>query len=493
VAFNLGGDVDQLALCSATDLVAKLQRGEVSSVQLVELYLERIERLNPRVNAVVTLDAQGARDAARDADAKRARGESLGPLHGLPMTVKDTHETAGMRTTAGAPIWSNHVPTEDSVVVDRLRKAGAIIMGKTNVPFMAGDLQSYNDIFGQSNNPWNIERTTGGSSGGAAAAVAMGLTSFEVGSDIGGSIRHPAHWCGVFGHKPSYGIVPQRGHIPPAPGTRGAPDLNVIGPLARDPRDLTLMLDVIAGPDDAEGVAWKLELPPPRHTKLTDFRVAAWIDDSDSPVDAPVRERLQAAVDALRAHGVSVDDKARPDFSLASAATLFLDLLIPIMSAGYPKAVVQGLEAMVAGAAADDTSPLTTMARQVVLKHRNWLARHERRERQRASWAKLFETYDVVLCPVNAKTAIAHDHSEPMFARSVEVNGVRTRYMTLMDWVGLTTLAFLPVTVLPVGRATDGLPVGMQVVAPYLHDRTSIEFVRLAAPILGGYEVPPGC
>lgn len=485
--------MDSLALCSATDLLVKLRSGEVSSVQLVDLYLERIERLNPRVNAVVTLDAEGARTAAREADAKRARGEEVGPLHGLPMTVKDTHETAGMRTTAGATIWSNHIPTEDSVVVGRLRRAGAIIMGKTNVPLMAGDLQSYNDIFGQTNNPWNVERTTGGSSGGAAAAVAMGLTSFEVGSDIGGSIRHPAHWCGVFGHKPSYGIVPQRGHIPPAPGALGAPDLNVIGPLARDARDLTLMLNVIAGPDEPDAAAWKLDLPPSRHTKLTDFRVAAWIDDTDCPVDSLVRERMQAAVSALRSHGVTVDEKARPDFSLASAAQLFLDLLIPIMSTGYPKAVVQGLEAMVAGAAPDDTSDLTTMARQVVIKHRNWLGRHERRERQRAGWAKLFEKYDVMLCPVNSKTAIAHDHSEPLFARSIDVNGVRTRYMTLMHWVGLTTLAYLPSTVVPIGRATDGMPVGMQVVAPYLHDRTSIEFVRLAAPLLGGYEVPPGC
>lgn len=482
-----------LALYSATTLVEKLRSGEMTSTELVNLYLERIDRLNPAVNAVVTLNADAARQAAKEADQRRARGEVLGPLGGLPMTLKDTHETAGLRTTGGAPIWKDHVPTQDSVAVKRLRDAGAIVLGKTNVPLMAGDLQSYNDIFGQTNNPWNHERTTGGSSGGAAAAVAMGLTSMELGSDIGGSIRHPAHWCGVFGHKPSYGLVPQRGHMPPAPGALGPPDLNVIGPLARDPRDLSLMLDIIAGPDEPQSRAWSLNLPKARHQELKDFRVAAWIDDTDCPVDVLVRERLEATVATLRAHGVTVDDQARPELSLGSAAELFLDLLIPIMSVGYPKAVVQGLEAMVAGAAADDHSDLTTMARQVVLKHRAWLLRDERRQRQRAAWDKLFTSYDVVLCPVNTNTAIPHDHSEPLFMRSITVNDTRTPYMTLMHWVGLTTLAYLPSTVVPVGRARDGLPVGMQVVAPYLEDRTSLRFAELIAPLVGGYEVPPGC
>ncbi len=209
--------MSDIALRPAHELADAIRRRELSSRELLDHYLSRVERLNPALNAVVTLDPDGARRAADVADAAVARGEVVGPLHGVPMTIKDTYETAGMRTTCGVAAW-DHVPDIDAEAVRRLREAGAVIFGKTNAPSFAADWQTYNPIFGATNNPWDTTRTTGGSSGGAAAALAAGLTALELGSDIAGSIRLPSNWCGVCGHKTSWGIVPHRGHLPPPPG-----------------------------------------------------------------------------------------------------------------------------------------------------------------------------------------------------------------------------------------------------------------------------------
>src|SRR5438105_3809497 len=284
------------SLKPATELAAMLRSKQTSARELLDLYLRRIERYNPALNAVVTLDEERARLEAQRADDDAARDNWRGPLHGLPMTVKDAIETAGMRTTCGAPVLAEHVPERDADTVARLRAAGAIVFGKTNVPIFVGDMQSYNELFGTTNNPWDLLRAPGGSSGGAAVAVAAGLTSFELGSDIGGSIRSPAHYCGVYGHKPTWGVVPGRGHVPGMPGDLAPTDVGVLGPLARSAEDLALALDVLAAPDGANAVAWSINLPPPRHSTLRDYRIAAWLDDEAAPVDAPVRQRLDAAI-----------------------------------------------------------------------------------------------------------------------------------------------------------------------------------------------------
>ena len=264
-----------IALQPAHELAAAIQRRELSSRELLEHYLARVQRLNPPLNAVVTLDADVARRAADAADAALARGEIIGPLHGVPMTIKDTYQTAGMRTTCGLKAW-DHVPEHDAEAVRRLRGAGAVIFGKTNTPALAGDWQTFNPIFGTTNNPWDTTRTTGGSSGGAAAAVATGMTALELGSDIAGSIRLPSNWCGVCGQKPSWGIVPQRGHLPPPPGALANSDLGVMGPIARDVADLELALDVLAGPAGPASVGWRLALPPARASTLRELRLALW-------------------------------------------------------------------------------------------------------------------------------------------------------------------------------------------------------------------------
>ncbi|MPY96124.1 MAG: amidase, partial [Acidimicrobiia bacterium] len=294
------------ALWSATRQAAAIRAGELGSEELLDHYLDRIDRLNPEVNAVVTVDPDGARRAARAADEATAQGRHPGPLHGLPITVKDALATAGMRSTGGAIELADHVPAQDASAVAAVRAAGAVVFGKTNLPRWSGDLQSFNEIFGTTNNPWDLERVPGGSSGGAAAAVASGLTSFEIGTDIGGSIRLPAAFCGVFGHKPSYGIVPTYGYLDHVAGGLTQPDVNVHGPLARSAEDLELLLGVLAGPGPADALAWRLELPPPRHEQLRDYRVAAWLDDPAAHVDGAVAAVLEGAAAALERAGAPV-------------------------------------------------------------------------------------------------------------------------------------------------------------------------------------------
>jgi len=272
-----------IALWPAHRLAEAIRRRQLSSREVLDEYLARVERLNPPLNAVVTLDADAARAAADAADAAVARGDAVGPLHGVPMTIKDTYETAWMRTTCGLEAW-DHVPERDAEAVRRLRGAGAVIFGKTNTPTLAGDWQTFNPIFGTTNNPWDTTRTTGGSSGGSAAAVATGMTALELGSDIAGSIRVPSNWCGTCGHKPSWGVVPQRGHLPPAPGALADSDLQVMGPMARDVDDLELGLDILAGPAGDAAVGWRLELPASRGASLRELRLAVWLDDPAYPV-----------------------------------------------------------------------------------------------------------------------------------------------------------------------------------------------------------------
>jgi amidase len=349
--------MDDLAFRGAAELVESIRNHKISSRELLDHYLARVEKLNPQLNAIVTLDTDRARKRADAADAALAHGENWGPLHGLPITVKDTIETAGIRTTAGAPVLSRHVPATDAVSVARLLAAGAVIFGKTNTPIFAGDGQSYNEIFGTTNNPWDVTRSPGGSSGGAAAAIAAGLTGLELGSDIGGSIRGPAHVCGVYGLKPTHGIIPLRGHIPGPPGSLGETDIGVVGPIARTASDLDLALGVLAGPSEDRKIAWRLELPPPRRKSLRDYRVAAWLDDPAYPVDNEVGKPLQAAVDALGRAGVKVNDRARPDLDSARAFRTYSRLLLSLMTAGIPPQQLEALAKIGDSAPPDTTDP----------------------------------------------------------------------------------------------------------------------------------------
>jgi amidase len=453
--------MSDIAMRPAHVLSEAIRRRDVSSRELLEHYLDRVERLNPPLNAVVTLDPDGGRQAADAADAALARGDVDGPLHGVPMTIKDTFETAGMRTTCGLAAW-DCVPDRDAAAVRLLRDAGAVIFGKTNTPTMAGDWQTFNAVFGTSNNPWDTTRTTGGSSGGSAAALAAGMTALELGSDIAGSIRVPSNWCGVCGHKSSWGIVPQRGHLPPKPGSLAGTDLAVMGPMARDVEDLELALGILARPEGHQAVGWRLELPAPRAETLSELRFAVWFDDPAYPIEDEIRNALESAVAAMQQAGARIVD-AQPPVALPEMVGLHLELILPIHG----------------GDAA-------------TLLHREWLSANERREQLRARMADFFRDVDALLMPVAVVPAIPHDHSEPFAGRKIQSSGGSRPYMDMFGWVALATVAYLPATVVPVGRTPTGLPVGVQIVGPYLEDRTTLAVARHIEHLLGGFVAPPG-
>ena len=440
----------------ASALVRALRAREISSRELLDAYLDRIEQVNPAINAVVTIDAEAARAAATAADEQIARGQELGALHGLPMTVKDALETAGMRTTSGFPDLAEYVPARDADAVARLRGQGAVIFGKTNLPTFAMDWQTYNPIFGTTNNPWDLTRTPGGSSGGPAAAVAAGMTALDMGSDLSGSLRQPAHTTGVFTLKPSFGVVPGRGHIPGPPGTLSNTDMAVLGPIGRTADDLDLALDVLAGPDEWSATAWQLRLPPARGRSLSEYRVGVWLDDSTCPVDSEVLGVLEAAVTQLASAGARIDIAARP-VDLADSNALFVNLLMAAVSPGTP----------------------------------DWNQTNERRQQLRARWQAFFRSFDVLLTPVSPVAAIAHDHTGDVFSRTITVNGSARPYVEQGVWTGLARVAYLPAAVAPFGRTTGGLPVGVQVIAPYLEDRTAIDVARHIERHLGGFVAPP--
>lgn len=444
-----------LTTASATDLLTALRRREVSSRELLEHYLDRVDRLNPALNAVVTIDADAAFVAATAADDATARGHDVGALHGLPITVKDAFETAGMRTTSGSPDLADYVPARDADAVARLRDAGAVIFGKTNLPTFAMDWQSYNPVFGTTNNPWDVTRTPGGSSGGAAAAVSAGLTGLELGSDLRGSLRQPAHNCGVFALKPSFGIIPGRGHIPGPPGMLTGPDMGVVGPITRSADDLDLALDVLAGPDPAMATAWRLRLPDPRGRSLTDYRIAVWTDDPVAPIDGEVRAVLDRAVDELRRAGARLDETARP-VGLTEASAVYEHLFKAAVSPG-----------------ADD-----------------WNHLNEHRHQIRARWQHFFAYYDVLLAPVSPVAAIQHNREGDLHSRTISVDGAARPYTDQSTWIGLASAAYLPAAAAPVGLTRTGLPVGMQIIAPYLEDRTANDVARHLERLLGGYRIP---
>jgi len=475
---------------SARELAAMIRRKQISSREMLDFFLDAIASRNEDLNAVVTLDEENARQAADEADQALARGDALGPLHGLPMTIKDSFETTGIRTTAGNPAWKDHLPDRDADTVAKLKRAGVVVFGKTNLPFMAADVQSYNDLFGCTKNPHDHTRTPGGSSGGAAAALAAGFTSLELGSDIGGSIRTPSHWTGIYGHKSSFGIVSNRGHLPPRPGAQSQPDLGIAGPLARSAEDLAIALDVLTGPDENNAAGWRLDLPRPRHSRLSDFRVAAWFEDPALAIDDTLRARFEATVLALRGAGVQVDEKARPAFVLKDLIHAYNRLLMPIVLADLPDEAIEGLTGFANSFDKDDMSDAAEAARAPLISHRDWLHADELRAGWRVAFREFFSDYDVLLCPVTSVPAIPHDHS-PFPARTIQVDGETRPYTDLFGWISMASACHLPATVAPVGPTPEGLPVGVQIIGPYLEDHTTIEFARLLGDVIGGFSPPP--
>ena len=466
---------------SATELAAAIARGEVSSRAALDHFLARIEAIGKPINAVVAMDIDNARARADAADAAIAAGENWGPLHGVPMTVKDTYETAGLPTVVGEPKLKDYRSTDDAVAVSRLRAAGAVIFGKTNTPRLAQDVQTFNPIYGTTNNPWNDKHTSGGSSGGAAAGLASGFTPLELGSDLAGSIRTPSSWCGVYGHKTSYGLIPMRGHIPGPPGTRGEPDLCVAGPMARHPADLALALDILAGPDAIDASVWQARLPAPRPTTLADFKVAVLFDHAFCPISKAVKTLLEDAVEAVRRAGADVTKIEDLPGGFEKSYETYDRLLNGLVGASIPDKLYtkarRGAKFM-GLMGKTDAGTMGGFAERATASHRDWAKADEARHKLRQQWHSLFADYDVLLMPSVCVPAIPHNQDGTVLSRKIDVDGTAHGYTNLFRWIAPATVAGLPATSAPVGLTDDGLPVGLQIVADYGQDLTTIAFAQ---------------
>ena len=457
---------ETLLFLSATDAARAVRRKEISSRELTEMLIERIEAANPALNAVVELRREAALREALAADEAISRGDDIGPLHGVPITIKDSFNVAGLHTTWGNPAFEDFVADSDATVARRLRQAGAIIVGKTNVAFMLGDFgQTANELYGVTNNPWDTTRTPGGSTGGAAAALSAGMTFLEYGSDLVGSIRIPASFCGVYGLKPSVGIVPLGGFRPPGPPTPPSymTYMSAVGPLGRSAGDLRTALRVTAGPENQAAKAYSWSLSSPRHTRLEDFRVGVVLDHEQAPVSGDLAAPLSEVVDALAGAGATVVE-GWPDG---------VDPVLDYESFGFHVRAFFAFQ-----------EPGEDFA-----KFSQFINHENRRMAARAAWNRYFEGIDVFLCPVNFTPAFPHD-ARPFEERTIATPEGERPYNDQSFWVSHASLSGLPAVTAPVGRTPGGLPVGVQIVGPLYEDDTAIAFAELLADVIGGYELP---
>ncbi len=445
---------------TATECSAALAAKQVSAVELAQDVIGRIERHDGKINAVCVRDFARGLDAARAADAALARGETR-PLLGIPMTIKESINLKGLPTTWGFPAQKDFHPAEDALSASRVKHAGAVILGKTNVPIALGDWQSYNEIYGTTNNPYDLSRTPGGSSGGSSAALAAGYGPLSLGTDIGGSLRVPAFHCGIYAHKPTFALVPTRGNTPPPmPALPIDRDLSVLGPMARSAADLSLLLDVIAGPDPLEaGRAYRLELPPPRHNELKSFRVLLLDTDPVMPTNAVVRAAINKLAADLGKAGITVTRTSPllPDF--AASTRLYMRMLFSFLSASWQPEDYAGAQVTAAALAPDDTSLRAERLRGVMLSHRDWVMADGGRARLRAQWRELFKTFDAVICPIMPTPAYPQDQSPEQEQRHIDIDGKEYPYPDQLAWPGIATLPGLPATAIPLGLIA-GRPAG---------------------------------
>src|SRR6516162_3504422 len=481
--------MDQLHFKSAVEIARLIREREVRATEALEHFLARVEKYNPNLNAVIWLDVGRARERAKAADAALAKGEVWGPLHGVPMTIKESYNVAGSPTTWGDPKLRNNVTETSAFAVERLEKAGVVLFGKTNVPYMLADAQSYNDIYGTTHNPWDPTRSPGGSSGGEAATLAAGLSALGAGSDIAGSLRNPAHYCGVYGHKPTWGLISTRGHAPP--GIMTPTDISVVGPMARHAEDLDLALRALAGPDQLHQAAWRVELPPPRRRRMGQFRVAVWASSPLCRIDTSVSDLFDRAVDAVVRTGATVDDAARPGIHDEEHHRLFMLLLRAATASRMRDEDFFRQQEIAATLNDDDVSDRAAVARGATLLHRDWGNANESRTRLRYAWREFFKRFDVLLTPVAATAAFPHNRNPNRDERTVNVNGKSAPYAEQLFFAGLASLSYLPATAAPIGLSAEGLPVGLQIIGPEGEDPTTIEFARLLAAEIGGFVPPP--
>ncbi len=477
----------KLDFASALEAAEAIRLKAISSVELVLRTFERIDRYNPQINAFTYQLREEALAQAKKADDALSQGRSLGIFHGVPIHVKECFGVAGHPCTWGLVPFRDSKAPRNSVVVDRLLGAGAVLIGATNVPVGLTDWQSYNPIYGTTNNPWDLKRTPGGSSGGSAAALAAGIGYLSVGSDIGGSIRIPAHFCGIYGHKPTLDLVSLQGQLPG--GVYGAPDFSTLlavgGPLARSAADLLAALKVLGGPEGWDAKAWKWELPAPRGKSLKEFRAGYVLDDPIAPPTPEVKAILEKTVQVLDKAGVKLKPGWPPGFRVAELLDNYLYLLDAFtFSVASPEQQEAQRKDFAKSQSPEAAGALSSFA--------DWQRQNFRRLGFRAQWQGYFEEVDVFLSPVAFSPAFPHDHSEPKDARTIATSSGPRHYEDLLNWVVPATLTGCPATVAPIGRTPAGLPVGIQVMGPYLEDATPITFADLLSREIGGFAAPPG-
>ena len=476
--------MDDLLKRDATDQLAALNAKRVSAVELLKAALARHEQTHGQINAVVAVDLERAMNRARAVDDLRVRGETQGLLAGLPMTVKDTLDVVGLPASSGLRSLRQR-QAEDASAVKLAKQAGAVIWGKTNTPVMAGDWQTFNALYGTTNNPWDEARTTGGSSGGAAAALAAGVTALEIGSDIGGSLRIPASFCGVYSHKPTWGLVDQHGHVPPSPGSWSERDLNVIGPMARSARDLRLLLSVIEdGPLAAKA-------PP---AELKEARIALWLDEPSFPLDPEVRAAIESFAAELSAAGAQVTPIPSP-VHMPSLMGAYQVLLGGVLGEDMPPATIRSLERMrgwarwqVGRGAGPTSNAAMTLA--YTATHREWMAADAVRARLRHEIAGVFTRFDAILAPITPITAFPHDHRPFGKRRLVSSEGKAMPYTSMLNWISLATALHLPATAIPAGPTASGLPVGVQLIGPLSGDARMLALAQAIQENVRGFIAP---
>jgi amidase len=481
--------MDKLHWKSAAAIARLIREKKLSASEVLEHFLARVDRFNPKLNAIVWQDRERARQRAKAADAALARGEIWGPLHGVPMTIKESYNVTGSPTTWGDPALKDNVTEASALSVGRLEKAGVVLFGKTNVPLMLADWQSYNAVYGTARNPWNPDLTPGGSSGGSAAALAAGMTGIDAGSDIGSSIRNPAHYCGVFGLKPTWGIISPKGHA--LPGVVAYGDISAIGPLTRSAEDLDLALDAMAGPDDIDGICWKVELPPCPAGALKDLRIAVKLADTCSEIDIEYADKLQALVDALATCGAKVKE-IEPEIDTRRLHEVYVWLLRAATSARTPDADIERWKAAAAMVGPGTVPYLEQMVKGCTLSHREWLNLNNERMKLRRQFNAFFADWDILLCPVAASAAWTHDQKGERWERMITVNNKRVPTTDQLFWAGYSGVVYLPSTAGPAGLTRSGLPVGYQAIAASGRDKWATTFSRLVEREIGGFVPPPG-
>ncbi|HEY3949752.1 amidase family protein [Phenylobacterium sp.] len=476
---------DDLIERDAVEQLVLLAAKKVSAAELLKTHLARHEQTHGRLNAVIAVNLERALERAKAIDDLRAKGENLGALAGLPMTVKDTFDVVGMPASSGLKVYRQRQALNANAV-RAAKHAGVVIWGKTNVPVLAGDWQSFNSLYGATSNPWDPARTCGGSSGGAAAALAARVTPLEIGSDIGGSLRVPASFCGVFSHKPTWGLVSQRGHVPPSPGSWSERDLNVVGPMARSARDLRLLLSVfVGGPLAARAPA----------ADLKTAKIGLWLDEPSFPLDPQVKSVIEAFAGKLAEAGVEVIPIASP-LHMPTLTAAYRTLLGAIIGEDMPEKAVRGLERLrpwakwqVSRGAMPDSNAAMTLA--YTATHREWLAADAVRNRLRQEIGQLFDRFDVILAPIAPVTAFPHDH-RPFNRRSLTMSGgQRIAYGAMLNWISLATALHLPATAIPAGRAADGMPVGAQLIGPLSSDGKTLALAQAIDENIKSFVAPP--